>query len=405
MKQKILILVVVVVLVALAALHVAGWVMTSASVHSVPPPAQGDPVPGAPATKVATARRLLRAMVTGENLPGASAAVTVGGRIVWAEAVGWADVERRVPLSPASRVRIGGITEALTAVAVGRLAERGELDLDAPIGRHLPALAAGPAAAVSTRQLLAHVSGVRRHRGQDEGLRLWRCAEIAEGLAAIAAQPLRSAPGAQWGYSAWDYVLASAVAEAVAGVPYAELMRRELLQPLALTETDLDAERGRAVAYWPRMAADTHFGLEVADPVDYACFAGAGALVSTPRDLARFGAAVLAGEAARPETIALLHTPIPIQVPGAEDGARGLGWSVGHAAGRRAVWRDGTAVGTTASLRLLPDDGVAVAVVANVTFAKGVPPLAATLANLFREAARGEPGAGPRGVVSRSSGE
>lgn len=388
MKQKILIVVVVVALGALAALHVAGWVMSSAPVHSVPPPAQGDPVPGAPAAKVATAQRLLRALVTGENLPGASAAVAVGGRIVWAEAVGWADVERRIPLTPASRVRIGGITEALTAVALGRLAERGELDLDAPIGRYLPALASGPAAGVSTRQLLAHISGVRRHRGQDEGLRLWRCAEIAGGLGAIAAQPLRFAPGAQWAYSAWDYVLASAVAEAVAGVPFAELLRRELLEPLALSETDLDTEplARRVVAYWPRMAADTRLGLEIADPADYACFAGAGALLSTPRDLVRFGAAVLAGEAARPETVALLHSPVPIQVPGAEDGARGLGWSVGHAAGHRAVWRDGTAVGTTASLRLLPDDAVAVAVVANVTFAKGVPPLAVTLANLFREA-------------------
>ncbi|MCM2255064.1 MAG: beta-lactamase family protein [Vicinamibacteria bacterium] len=391
MKQKILIVGVVVALAALAALHVAGWVMSSASVHSVPPPAQGDPVPGAPAAKVATAQRLLRALVTGENLPGASAAVAVGGRIVWAEAIGWADVERRVPLSPESWMRIGGITEALTAVAIGRLAERGELDLDAPIGRHLPALASGPAAAVTTRQLLAHVSGVRRHRGQDEGIRLWRCAEIARGLGAIAAEPLRFAPGSQWAYSAWDYVLAGAVAEAVAGVPFGELLRRELFAPLALTETDLDAERGRVVAYWPRMAADTHFGLEVADPVDYACFAGAGALASTPRDLVRFGAAVLAGEAARPETIALLHTPLAIQVPGAEDGVRGLGWSVGHAAGRRTVWRDGTAVGTTASLRLLPDDGVAVAVVANVTFAKGVPPLAVTLANLFREAPSSPP--------------
>lgn len=388
MKQKILIVVVVVAVAAFAAIHVAGWVMSSAPVHSVPPPAQGDPVPDAPAAKVATAQRLLRALVTGENLPGASAAVAVGGRIVWAEAIGWADVEGRVALTPASRMRIGGITEALTAVAIGRLAERGELDLDAPIGRHLPALASGPAATVSTRQLLAHVSGVRRHRGQDEGIRLWRCAEIARGLGSIAAEPLRFGPGTQWAYSAWDYVLASAVAEAVAGVPYAELMRRELFAPLALTETDLDAEPSarRVVTYWPRMAADTHFGLEVADPVDYACFAGAGALVSTPQDLVRFGAAVLAGEAARPETIALLHTPLAIQVPGAEDGVRGLGWSVGHAAGRRTVWRDGTAVGTTASLRLLPDDGVAVAVVANVTFAKGVPPLAVTLANLFREA-------------------
>lgn len=405
MKQKILIVVVVVALAALAALHVAGWVMSSAPVHSVPPPAQGESLPDAPAAKVATAQRLLRALVTGENLPGASAAVAVGGRVVWAEAVGWADVEGRVALTPASRVRIGGISEALTAVAIGRLAERGELDLDAPIGRHLPALASGPAAAVTTRQLLAHVSGVRRHHGQDEGIRLWRCAELAEGLAAIAAEPLRFAPGTQWAYSAWDYVIAGAVAEAVAGVPFAEVLRRELFEPLALGETDLDAERGRAVAYWPRMAADTHLGLEVADPVDYACFAGAGGLGSTPRDLVRFGAAVLAGRAARNETIALLHTPLATQVPGAEDGVRGLGWSVGHAAGRRTVWRDGTAVGTTASLRLLPDDGVAVAVVSNVTFAKGVPPLAITLANLFREGTPGEPGAAPRGVVSRSSGE
>jgi serine beta-lactamase-like protein LACTB len=49
----------------------------------------------------------MRAGLAEQNLPGLSVAVGVGGDIVWAEGVGWADIKTRVPVTPDTRFRIG----------------------------------------------------------------------------------------------------------------------------------------------------------------------------------------------------------------------------------------------------------------------------------------------------------
>src|SRR5882672_7322218 len=78
-------------------------------------------------------RRLARAGLVQQNLPGLSLAVGVGGDIVWAEGFGWADLEKRVPVAPGMRFRTGGVSMALTSAAVGLLLERERLHLDAEI--------------------------------------------------------------------------------------------------------------------------------------------------------------------------------------------------------------------------------------------------------------------------------
>src|SRR5678816_2381274 len=56
--------------------------------------------PGQYSGAVDESRRLARALVVEENLPGLSLAVAVDGELVWAEGFGWADVERRAPVTP-----------------------------------------------------------------------------------------------------------------------------------------------------------------------------------------------------------------------------------------------------------------------------------------------------------------
>src|SRR5687768_3905844 len=73
----------------------------------------------APSPKWAAAvdqgRLSARAGLVQQNLPGLSVAVAVGGDIVWAEGFGWADMEKRVPVAPGTRFRIGHTSKALTS--------------------------------------------------------------------------------------------------------------------------------------------------------------------------------------------------------------------------------------------------------------------------------------------------
>src|SRR5678815_1473832 len=154
-------------------------------------------------------RAIARSLVSEERLPGLSLAVAVNGEIVWAEGFGRADLETQEPVTPATLFRIGGVSESLTAAAVGLLSERGRLDLDAPVQRYVPGFPEKQWP-ISTRQLMAHMAGIRRHRGEDEMFRRTGCADDAQRLAIFSGDPLRFRPGTQSSYSTYGSVLVGA---------------------------------------------------------------------------------------------------------------------------------------------------------------------------------------------------
>jgi len=96
---------------------------------------------------VEQARQVVRADLTEQNLPGVSVAVGIGvdgigGEFVWAERFGWADLEKRAPVSPETVSPIGTASTALTSAAVGLLLEQGRLKLDDEIQTDVPAFPA-----------------------------------------------------------------------------------------------------------------------------------------------------------------------------------------------------------------------------------------------------------------------
>src|SRR4051794_18871682 len=105
------------------------WVYMSATAtplhpnpRDVPSATLSDP-PRKWAEAVDQGRQIVRASLTRQNLPGLSVAVGMGGHIVWAEGFGFADLDKRVPVTPNHRFRIGTASTVLTSAAVGLLLE------------------------------------------------------------------------------------------------------------------------------------------------------------------------------------------------------------------------------------------------------------------------------------------
>jgi hypothetical protein len=90
------------------------------------------------ADAAAQGRRIVRAGLIEQNLPGLSVAVAAGSEIVWAEGFGWADLEKRVPVAPHMRFRIGTASTALSSAAAGLLLEKDRLKLDEEIQTYVP---------------------------------------------------------------------------------------------------------------------------------------------------------------------------------------------------------------------------------------------------------------------------
>jgi len=169
----------------------------------------------------------------------------------------------------------------------------------------------------------------------------------------------------------------SAAVEAAADEPFFTFMRTEIFEPLGMSDTEPDSSTepipARATFYYPRFSGDPSYGPELATTVDYSCFAGAGAFLSTPSDLVRFGIAISSGKLLRSATVHMLQTAQLLT--SGEETDYGLGWMLAtvplaEEPTRLASHASRTLLGGSTSFMTFPDRDIVVAVTSNTSFAE-----------------------------------
>jgi CubicO group peptidase (beta-lactamase class C family) len=367
-----------IVIAGLVLTGVAGFVryliVTNKPLHTTPKeiPSVSDTPPAARwEDAVQKGREIARARIVEENLPGLSVAVGVDGAIVWAEGFGWADLETRALVSPVTRFRIGHVSNTLTSSGVGVLLEERKLRLDEEIQEYVPAFPR-KRWPVTLRQLMGNVAGVRHYKDTEWGDKpTAHCERASEGLETFANDPLLFEPETEYRYSTYGWVLVSAAVESAAGEPFFQFMRKRVFEPLQMSHTGFDLESkaipDRATSYYRG-----NLGREITTNVDYSCFAGGGAFVSTPSDLVRFGEALAGGRFLQRDTVRTLQARQ--QLRSGADTNYGLGWmldTVDLPGGptRLVSHASRTLEGASTTLLVFPDRGLAVAVSSNMSFA------------------------------------
>lgn len=229
-------------------------------------------------------------------------------RQVWSGASGFARREDEERWTPERSFRIGSVTKTFTAAAIFQLAEAGSLSLDDLLEEWVPGYYDG--LGVTLRHLMSNTSGIVSYNyvGSFDDTRPWTPDELVSW--AVTHEPtLRFDPGSQWEYSNTNWVLLGLVIEAVTGRSYEAEMRERFLEPLGLHDTYVAA------------SGDDHPGLvdcydeagtNITGVADPSFGWAAGAMVSTPSDLARWGAALYGGEVLGPESLAAMVTPFTL---------------------------------------------------------------------------------------------
>jgi serine beta-lactamase-like protein LACTB, mitochondrial len=246
--------------------------------------------------------------------------------------------------------------------------------------------------------LMGHTAGIRTDGGDEGPLLSKRCDETIEALEDFADRSLLFEPGTRYRYSSYGWILVSAAVEAAAEEPFHAFMRREIFEPLGMHHTRADSATepipDRATFYFPRFGADPVYGQHLMRPLDYSCYAGASAFLSTPSDLVRFGMAVNSGVLLQPATVQLLQTPQ--RLASGEQTGYGLGWDLDTVvledAPTRVAGHDGASLGgMVTSFMTFPEHGLALAVTSNISYAR-LAPLAREIAKTFlRDAGRQQP--------------
>ncbi|MEW1889090.1 MULTISPECIES: serine hydrolase domain-containing protein [unclassified Streptomyces] len=352
------------------------------------------------------------------GMPGLFAEVRHGDR-VWRGAAGVADTATGRPVDAGMRHRIGSVTKTFTAAAVLRQAERGRIELDAPVGRYLPALVPGERGeAITVRMLLDHTSGLAEYLPyaypslkafpiiaetgpeslDDHRYTRWERTDlITMGVDAPAACAPGGAPGL---YSNTNYLLLAELLAQVSGTTAEECITREVIEPAGLADTAFPA--GPEIAGPHSRLYEAWLG-KIDPPRDYSVydmsFTGPSAsLISTVADLNLFYAQLLAGKIVTRSSLDQMRRTNPVISQEGRIIEYGLGLHPTQTPGQDTFWGHGGTVwggGTLAMTRADGERQLAVAVNLqrwNTLDASGRPqphPIDAALEALYRVAMYG----------------
>ncbi|HXI94111.1 MAG TPA: serine hydrolase domain-containing protein [Blastocatellia bacterium] len=303
------------------------------------------------------------------SIPGISVAIARDNQIIFRRGYGLADLENQVPATAVTVFRIASVAKSLTAVAAMQLAEKGKLDLDAPVQKYAPSFPT-KAFPITTRQLLSHLSGVRGYRS-GEGERTYHYESLTDALAVFKDDPLEHEPGTKYAYTTFGYTLLGVVIEGASGMSYSEYLRERVLKPAGMLHTQVDDVYeiipNRARGYSPKVYGQFNGDWRNPALMDSSYKIPGGGLVSTAEDLARFAIAVQNGLLIKQETFEQMSKNQRTR-DGRETGY-GYGWYVDGREGREpdgSVWHGGVQQGFTADLWILPRRHLAVVILTNL---------------------------------------
>lgn len=275
----------------------------------------------APATRGPDAiQQALDALVHTDGQPAALASVRDGrGTRNYTAGVGNLATGAKVPVD--GQVRIGSNTKAFTAVVVLQLVGEGKVGLDVPVDTYLPGLVRGDGIdgrRITVRELLQHTSGLPDYVDDIDDGALWGRYFEPRDLVDIALRHRADfAPGAEFGYSSTNYVLAGLIVQKVTGRPLAEEINRRIIDRIGLRHTYFPAPGDRSIREpHPEGYLEEPAGSPLREFTEMDPSAGwaAGQMISTNSDLDEFFIALLGGRLLPAAQLAQMRTTVPMGV-------------------------------------------------------------------------------------------
>jgi len=332
------------------------------------------------------------------HIPGMVWAVVRDGRLVHVGRDGVQDIETKRPVGPDTLFRIASMSKAFTALAILKLRDAGQLELDAPAERYVPELRGwryptSDSRKVTVRDLLSHAGGFVTDDPWGDRQTPLPEAEFTRMLKDRV--PFSRAPETAFEYSNFGYALLGRIVTNVSGRPYADYIQHEIMRPLGMASTSYDVfaspQERRALGYrwendaWAREPDMRHGAFGAMGGVqtsvnDYAHWVSFLLSAWPARDGAELGPAERATVRELAQGLGFLSLrPRPTLedgVPCAAASAYGKGFLVSQDCELGTVLTHGGGYpGYGSFLMLLPDEGVGIFAFANRTYGAPQPPV------------------------------
>ena len=298
------------------------------------------------------------------HYPGLAVVIKDKNDQLWMRGYGYSDVENKTAVDPMNDLfRIGSISKTITAVALAKLNERGEINLDVPISTYMPSLPADKGV-LTLRQLGGHLAGIRHYNGF-EFFSAKQYQNVTDPLEVFIHDTLQFMPGARYGYSTYGWTLISAVMEHAVDKPFLQIIEDEIVDEMQLYNIkadQVDSTRYHRVHFYTYQDSTLKIGAQVNNSNKWA----GGGFLSSAKQLADFGNSIVADDFLKPSTLTEFTTT---QVDSA---GNAIGYGIGFRLakdkdGRSWIGHSGGSIGGTSMLLMYPEEDLVVVTLINLT--------------------------------------
>ena len=288
--------------------------------------------------------------------------VAKNGRVLFEKAYGLADRERGKANMLETQFRFGSMGKMFTAVAIMQLAEKGKIDLEAPIGRYLRDYPnQDTATKVTVANLLSHTGGTGDIFGPEFDRNKASLRSTEDYVRLYGERAPEFAPGSRESYSNFGFILLGRIVEQVSGLSYDDYIQRNIFAPAGMESTgnrpESDVLTRRAVGYMGSGERLKNAGHTL--PLNGTA---AGGGYSTVGDFHRFVGGLTSHRLLRAETLQKLIDG-GVKMPDGRLARFDFGGTVAGAG--RFIGHGGAAPGMSGSLQHFLGSGVTLVVLAN----------------------------------------
>lgn len=323
--------------------------------------------------KLKQIEQLITAKMSKDRIPGLSIAIAKDGKLIWSNGYGMADLENLVPAKATTAYRSASVGKPITATAVMQLAEKGKLNLDAPVWNYCKTFP-WKKWTLTSRQLLAHMGGIRHYGGANAEAELFSTkhySTVSESMEVFKNDSLTFEPGTDYLYSTYGYNTLGCVIEGASGMTFMDYLNQGIFQPSGMLNTQAD----NPFAIIPNRAAGYEINeagkLQNSRWIDMSNRLPAGGFLTTVEDLVRFASAAMEHKLISKKTFEQMITPQ--KTKGGKTIEYGLGWGLFPGEdwyGEKEAFHGGQSPQVSNVLYLLPGQRFALAIQTNL---EGVP--------------------------------
>lgn len=298
-----------------------------------------------------------------KNIPSISAGLLQGGKIIWLDAKGYADVENNVPAQKNTIYRIASVSKIITAVAVMQLVEEGKIKLDDDVRKYIQF--PSKRWKFTVRQLLSHTAGIRTYKntGEFESKEFFNTTQ--EVINYLAKDSLVYEPGTRYLYTTLSYNLLAAIIENVSGLSFPDYINKNIIEPAGMKSTYPDLQRNIIQNRSKGYAKDQFRQIQNAALADLSIKIPGGGLLSTSEDLLRFSEYLLNGKLIKFTSLDSMIVPTKLKSGKTINYGLGIAFGIDES-GRKYLSHSGIGTGFTSLLLIYPDEKVAAVHLMNI---------------------------------------